>query len=178
MIKKSYIAGLMLSGLLFGTTLCGCKNDTDIPRESVSAMESTAMTEETTVMDIYEVAKTLANTCSFSSELVENKAYLETHMFNFMEQKDCYVGYTAYVPAEITPEEIMVFEVKTDEDVGAVTTKLNAYVAYQREEYGRYLASAVPKLDDPVILVKDKTIIYIISMDNAAAKEATEALLH
>ena len=90
---------------------------------------------------------------------------------------DIFNAYAAYVPAGITPEEVLVFETKTEADAQALQEKLTSYVDYQIAQYSDYAAGQVPKLDKPVIAVKGCTVVYVISEDNAAAAEVVRGQL-
>ena len=132
---------------------------------------------ETQPIDVPTLAQTLAASCAFSEELMANNAYLENHLYGFMTMGDIFNAYAAYVPAGITPEEVLVFETKTEADAQALQEKLTSYVDYQIAQYSDYAPGQVPKLDKPVIAVKGCTVVYVISEDNAAAAEVVRGQL-
>ncbi len=167
---------LLAASLLLTLTLTAvsCGGDTTPDVTDTSAADTAAVTE-VRPMDVPTLAQTLASSCAFSEELTANNAYLKNHLFGFAV--DSFVTYAAYVPADITPEEVLVFETKTEDDAAALVEKLNAYVTYQIAQYSDYKPGEVPKLDNPVIATRGCTVVYVISEDNAAAAEVVKGLL-
>lgn len=165
---------LLLLAAAAAFTACGTPSDkTD---DAASSDTSAQVQTEASVHTVGKIAEALADTCPFSEALTQNDAYLANHPFGFSALGDKLVSYTAYVPVGIIPEEILVFETADASDTQAIVDKLNAYVAYQTSEYESYAASQVPKLENPVIVTHGNFVIYVISADNAAAKEAVGAL--
>ncbi len=171
------VSVLAAIALLVALLLSSCSGDT-VPAGTVPAGTDNAVTTEATVtMTGPELAAHLATACTFTETLTQNDVYLANHAFGFGALADKLESYTAYVPAGIVPEEVFVFCLKNEADVAEVVDKLNAYVAYQATEYAGYAAAEVPKLDDPVILAKDKTVVYVVSKDNAAAHDTVKEVL-
>lgn len=173
---SGYASLLLLLAAAAAFSACGTPSDRTDESAGVSSDTSAQVQTEASVRTVGEIAEALADTCTFSESLTRNDAYLANHPFGFSALGDKLVSYTAYVPAGIIPEEILVFETADASDTQAIVDKLNAYVAYQSSEYASYAASQVPKLDDPVIVTHGNFVIYVISADNAAAKEAVSAL--
>lgn len=173
MMKLKLIAAALLLTLIL--TVVSCGGDTTTTETTDTTADDTAAVTEVQPMDVPTLAQTLSASCTFSEELMANDAYLKNHLFGFAV--DTFVTYAAYVPAGITPEEVLVFETKTEEDAKALVDKLNAYVTYQIAQYSDYASGQVPKLDNPVIEVKGCTVVYVISEDNAAAAEVVKGLL-
>lgn len=173
MMKLKLIAAALL--LTLTLTVVSCGGDTTTTETTDTTADDTAAVTEVQPMDVPTLAQTLSASCTFSEELMANDAYLKNHLFGFAV--DTFVTYAAYVPAGITPEEVLVFETKTEEDAKALVDKLNAYVTYQIAQYSDYAPGQVPKLDNPVIEVKGCTVVYVISEDNAAAAEVVKGLL-
>ena len=175
-MKLKLIAAALLLTLSLTAVSCG-GDTTTTENPDTTATGDTAAVTEVQPIDVPTLAQTLATSCTFSEELMLNNAYLENHIYGFMTLGDIFSTYAAYVPASITPEEIFVFETKTEADTAALVDKLKAYVDYQATEYAKYAAGQVPKLDNPVIEVKGCTVVYVISEDNAAAAEVVKGLL-
>lgn len=173
MMKLKLIAAALLLAMTLTAVSCG--GDTTTTETTDTASADTAAVTEVQPIDVPTLAQTLATSCTFSEELMENNVYLKNHTYGFAV--DSCVSYAAYVPAGITPEEILVFEAKTEDDAAALVNQLNAYVEYLIGEYGDYAPAQVPKLDDPVIAAKGCTVVYVISEDNAAAAEVVKGLL-
>lgn len=174
MIKLKLTATVLL--LTLSLTAVSCGGDGTVTNTTTDSADTAAVTEQQ-MMDVPTLAQTLADSCTFSEELMANNAYLENHLYGFMALGDIFNAYTAYVPAGITPEEVLVFETKTEADAATLVEKLNGYVTYQISQYSDYAAGQVPKLDKPVIEVKGCTVVYVISEDNAAAAEVVQGLL-
>ena len=175
MMKLKLIATALLLTLTLTAVSCGGDPVTDDTTD-VSAANTAAVTEVQPI-DVPTLAQTLSTSCAFSEELMLNNVYLENHLYGFMTLGDIYNAYAAYVPAGITPEEVLVFETKTEADAKTLQDKLTSYVDYQISQYSDYAPGQVPKLEKPVIAVKGCTVVYVISEDNAAAAEVVRGLL-
>ena len=170
---KQITTALLLAAMLTAS-MVSCGGDTTTEHPDTTTADTAAVTEVQTI-DVPTLAQTLSTSCVFSEELMANNAYLENHLYGFAV--DTCASYAAYVPAGITPEEVLVFETKTEDDAKALQEKLTSYVDYQVAQYSDYAPGQVPKLDKPVIAVKGCTVVYVISEDNAAAAETVKGLL-
>ena len=175
MMKLKLTAAALLLSLTL--TAVSCSGDPAVTDSTGTGAPDTAAVTETQPIAVPTLAQTLAASCAFSEELMPNNAYLENHLYGFMTMGDIFNAYAAYVPAGITPEEVLVFETKTEADAQALQEKLTSYVDYQIAQYSDYAAGQVPKLDKPVIAVKGCTVVYVISEDNAAAAEVVRGQL-
>ena len=173
MMKLKLTAAALLLALTLTAVSCG-GNDPVTENTDTNTADTAAVTEVQPI-DVPTLAATLSTSCAFSEELMANNAYLENHLYGFAV--DTFVSYAAYVPAGITPEEVLVFETKTEDDAKALQEKLTSYVDYQVAQYSDYAPGQVPKLDNPVIAVKGCTVVYVISEDNAAAAEIVKGLI-
>ena len=171
-MKLKLIAATLL--LTLSLTAVSCGGDTTTEHPDTTTADTAAVTEVQPI-DVPTLAQTLAASCAFSEELMANNAYLENHLYGFVV--DTCASYAAYVPAGITPEEVLVFEAKTEDDAKALQETLTSYVDYQVAQYSAYAPGQVPKLDKPVIAVKGCTVVYVISEDNAAAAEVVKGLI-
>lgn len=174
MMKLKLTAAALLLALTLTAVSCGGDPAVTDGTDTANATDSAVVTEVQPI-DVLTLAQTLSDSCTFSETLMANDMYLKNHLYGFAV--DTFVSYAAYVPAGITPEEVLVFETKTEDEAKALVDKLNAYVEYQIGEYSDYAPGQVPKLDKPVIEVKGCTVVYVISEDNAAAAEVVKGLL-
>ena len=115
MMKLKLIAAALLLAMTLTAVSCG--GDTTTTETTDTASADTAAVTEVQPIDVPTLAQTLATSCTFSEELMENNVYLKNHTYGFAV--DSCVSYAAYVPAGITPEEILVFEAKTEDDAAA-----------------------------------------------------------
>ncbi|MBO5648638.1 MAG: DUF4358 domain-containing protein [Clostridia bacterium] len=167
-------AALLLAMMLFAVSCTD--TPTQNPDDSTSTDTSTSITERVP-LELGVLARALADTCTFSEPLTQNDAYLKNHLYGFSAQADNMVACTAYVPAGITPEEVLVFEMKTADAANTIADMLRGYVTYQETQYGSYKPEEVPKLDDAVIVVDGTFVVYVVSTDNAAANKTVSDLL-
>ena len=174
MMKLKLTAAALLTAIALTAVSCGGDPAVTDTTDTTGAPDTAAVTEVQPI-DVPTLAQTLSSSCAFSEELMANDAYLKNHLYGFAV--DSFAAYAAYVPAGITPEEVLVFETKTEDDAKALVDKLNAYVEYQIAQYSDYAPGQVPKLDNPVIAVKGCTVVYVISEDNAAAAEVVKGLI-
>ncbi|MBR5870475.1 MAG: DUF4358 domain-containing protein [Clostridia bacterium] len=171
-MKMKLIAAALLLTMMLSAVSCGGNPATT---DTTDTAADTAAVTEVQPIDVPTLAQTLATSCAFSEELMSNDVYLKNHMYGFGVED--LVAYAAYVPVSITPEEVFVFETKTEDAAKALADKLGDYVAYQISQYSDYAAAQVPKLDKPVIVTKGCVVVYIISEDNAAAAEVVKGLI-
>ena len=178
MMKCKLTAAALLLTLMLTAVSCGSDTtDTTDTTGTTGPADTVITTEAEEPLDLQTLAKTLSEACTFSEALAQNDAYLQNHLYGFMSLSEQITSCTAYVPSGITPEEILVFEMKSADDTAALTTMLNSYVSYQISQYSDYAPAQVPKLEDPVILTHDNMVVYIISEDNSAAASTAKNLL-
>ena len=163
-----WIAVLLLGVVLL---LASCGNAAGSQGESSQTPGSDA---EPVVLDVAAIASKLAQECSFSEELAENSPYLASKFRSLAEGTE---SCAAYVPTGITPEEVFVFEMKTEEDALQAKTVLESYVSRQKSDYADYAPLQVPKLENPVILISGKFVVYVVSEDNSSAETVAKAAL-
>ena len=155
---------LLASVLLFS---CGGGNP--------SADDTSAVSASSVVKEPKAIGAALAAQCAFTDPLEENDVYLETHPFSFINDK--IAGYEAYIAPGISTEEVFVFEMKSEADTKALVDRLEAYAEKQRDDFSKYAADEVPKLDDAVIGAYGNFVIYVVSVDNGAAAQIVEAMM-
>ncbi|MBO4229067.1 MAG: DUF4358 domain-containing protein [Clostridia bacterium] len=171
MKKISALIPFLLLILVLSLVSCGSPSGATQPGASQTGPSSDS---EPVVLDIAAVAARLASECSFSEELTENSAYLSAKFRSLAEQTESCV---AYVPTGITPEEVFVFEMKSEEDTAQVKSVLESYVSRQKSDYADYAPLQVPKLENPVILTSGKVVVFVVSVDNEAAESVAKSVL-
>ncbi|MBE6885420.1 MAG: DUF4358 domain-containing protein [Ruminococcaceae bacterium] len=70
-----------------------------------------------------------------------------------------------------TPEEIAIFQCADAATANAVKAACETRIAEQKEAFVDYVPAEMPKLEDPVIVVKGNWVVMVISGDDATAEQ-------
>lgn len=85
---------------------------------------------------------------------------------------DCQV----YLPTSTNAEALALLVLSSAEDVQAVKSACETWIADQIESYQDYAPAHVPKLEGAVVSVRENTVLLVVGSDPAAAKTAVDEL--
>lgn len=120
-------------------------------------------------VDVSALAQKLAAEVKFEDELTKIEIDMVEKLYG-IEQADI-VSAAVYEGTGSTAEEAAVFEAKDGDSAKRIQTAVNQRVEDQKESYVDYIPEEMPKLENPVIVVKDNYVVLCISSDNETAKK-------
>ena len=149
---KTVLAGALLCTVLTG---CGSSAEAPAPADAIKSLQSElTFTDQMTDLDS-------EGACRFydlDATLVADSA--------------------AYVGSGATAESLAAFTAKDSDSADQLVEALGAFVDGWIEGYSSYKPEEVPKLESAVIDRQGETVVFCVTDDNAAAKDAVQAVLH
>lgn len=119
-------------------------------------------------LDIEQVARDIRDSGKFVDELER----LDDSAVPFIYDLGSPVKAVVYAGSAATPEEIIVAEYESAEACKAGYDKVNAHLSEQRDTFDDYNAEYRPLLNEPLFVQAGKYLIYCVSNDYNASKEA------
>lgn len=136
----------------------------------------TACGSANVTIDVNEAADTLKTNLSYAGSLEELGSKMLENTYDEIDTESI-TAYKAYVSADVTAEEVAVFEMKDDAAATALKTVLEAHVQAQKEIYADYSPEGVVRLDKAVIRQSGKYVILCISDDTDKVASEVDKLL-
>lgn len=136
----------------------------------------TACGSANVTIDVNEAADTLKTNLSYAGSLEELGSKMLENTYDEIDTESI-TAYKAYVSADVTAEEVAVFEMKDDAAAAALKTVLEAHVQAQKEIYADYSPEGVVRLEKAVIRQSGKYVILCISDDTDKVASEVDKLL-
>ena len=139
-------------------------------------MNTSSINEEREVIiDINKLAEDIKNQKVFDDtlEIIEKDIAITNYNFNNEIIQDL----VSYVSTGATAEEILVIEAKDKNSIKAIEEKITERIKERKEAFASYLPNEVYKLENPVLIIKDKYIILCIWNNSQNMSEYIEKYL-
>ncbi len=139
-------------------------------------MNTSSINEEREVIiDINKLAEDIKNQKMFDDtlEIIEKDIAITNYNFNNETIQDL----VSYVSTGATAEEILVIEAKDKNSIKAIEEKITERIKERKEAFASYLPNEVYKLENPVLIIKDKYIILCICNNSQNMSEYIEKYL-
>ena len=139
-------------------------------------MNTSSINEEREVIiDINKLAENIKNQKVFDDtlEIIEKDIAITNYNFNNEIIQDL----VSYVSTGATAEEILVIEAKDKNSIKAIEEKIIERIKERKEAFASYLPNEVYKLENPVLIIKDKYIILCICNNSQNMSEYIEKYL-
>lgn len=139
-------------------------------------MNTSSINEEREVIiDINKLAEDIKNQKMFDDtlEIIEKDIAITNYNFNNETIQDL----VNYVSTGATAEEILVIEAKDKNSIKAIEEKITERIKERKEAFASYLPNEVYKLENPVLIIKDKYIILCICNNSQNMSEYIEKYL-
>ena len=139
-------------------------------------MNTSSINEEREVIiDINKLAEDIKNQKVFDDtlEIIEKDIAITNYNFNNEIIQDL----VSYVSTGATAEEILVIEAKDKNSIKAIEEKIIERIKERKEAFASYLPNEVYKLENPVLIIKDKYIILCICNNSQNMSEYIEKYL-
>lgn len=145
----------VLTGALLCAALTGCGASAPAPADAV---------------------KTLEGELTFTDQMSELDNESACRFYDLDEE--LVTDGAAYVGSGATAESLAAFTAKDSDSADAIVEALGTFVDGWVEGYSSYKPEEVPKLESAVIDRQGETIVFCVTADNDAAKDAVQAVLH
>ena len=119
--------------------------------------------------DIDGFAAEILSSIEFKDTMSETADNVTARMFHF--EANSVVAGKVYTGGGSTAEEFAIFEAENHDKAEALGKKLRERVEEKKPNFETYKPEEMPKLNDPVIIVKGNVAMMCISDDNDTAKE-------
>lgn len=158
--KKTLCVILAAASMSLACVSCGGGDDKE--------GDKTAPT--TVVYDVAETADKIKSEISFEDSLVEFDSGKIEKILGVAP--DAYNSAKVYVSSTgATPEEIACFEAKNSSMATTIKASLEVRLTNQKNTFTDYKPEQAPKLNDAVLVTRDNYVFFVVSGDNAKAKE-------
>ncbi len=125
--------------------------------------------------DLKSVAEEIKNATTFEGEVGEaNPAIIvKTHEIN----ADGVINAYGWIGGGASAEEIVVFEMKSEEECKKAKEDLDKYVESRIKSFENYIPEEVPKLEKAFVFAKDKFAALVIAKEKGMAEEILEGFV-
>ena len=147
-----------------GLAACGDKKD-DSSKDTKTESTTAAVQEDFSVSELADKLKaegSFTDLAPLDSKIGERLYDLDAEQI----EADAY-----YSNSNATAEDVAVIKVKDESYTATVKKAIEDRVAEQKESFKDYNAAEVPKLEDAVIKVSGKYVVFVVSGDSAKAKD-------
>ena len=164
-------AAVMMLSACAAMTSCGSEDkpaetaDTTAPAASAEPAQAPAAAAASTASDI---ADKLHSEITYVDSLNELSAAMIEKIYGIPEAK--YTNGKVYIGGVSTAEEIACFDAVDEAAAAEIKTACDNRIAAQIKSVESYNPGELPKLQDPVLVVKGTQVLMCLSNDNAKAK--------
>lgn len=131
--------------------------------------------EKEITIDINKLAEDIRNQDMFDDTL--EKIEKDVAITNYSFENETIQDIVSYVSTGATAEEILVLESKDKSNIESIKEKINERINERKEAFASYLPDEVYKLENPVLITKDKYIILCICNNSQNMNEYIEKYL-
>ena len=131
--------------------------------------------EKEVIIDINKLAEDIKNQNMFDDTLEKIEKYVAITNYSF--ENETIQDIVSYVSTGATAEEILVIEAKDKNSIKAIEEKITERIKERKEAFASYLPNEVCKLENPVLIIKDKYIILCICNNSQNMSEYIEKYL-
>ena len=166
-MKKKIICVVLLSAIVCGIASCG---DSKPAATTTAAASTAAPAANESDASASDVTKAVLDEIPINSAFEKQKESLEDY-FDDLDVSDI-VDFSYYICASgAYPDEIAVFKFESADDAEEAVESVEARLEYQKTTYKDYTPDEYYKLEDAVIEQNGEWLIYLVTSDNAKAKE-------
>ena len=163
-------AAVMLAAA--GMTSCGGNGGEEKPAATepaaTAAPADPAQAQPAAASSAADIADRLRNEITYVDSLNELSAAMIEKIYGISADK--YTGGKVYVGGVATAEEIACFDAVDEAAAAEIKTACENRIAAQIKSVESYNPNELPKLQDPVLVVKGNSVLMCLSNDNDKAK--------
>lgn len=127
-------------------------------------------------INIEELASEISESGAFEDQLI--KVDSEMTMSDYGFTKDEVKSIVSYQGSGATSEEIVILELNDKSNLNSVKEKINTRITERKEAFTSYLPKEVGKIDNNIMKVKGKYVIFCISNDSNKVNNAINEVVN
>ena len=127
------------------------------------------MNKEITI-DIDKLSENIIKNVDFEDEMNITDAETVRRLYNI----DNAISEKVYLSSGATAEEVAIFEFENKENAKESVEKVNERIENQKSSYSGYVPKEVKRLEDAILIQKDKYIVFCVTEDKNAQKLISE----
>lgn len=127
------------------------------------------MNKEITI-DIDKLSENIIKNVDFEDEMNITDAETVKRLYNI----DNAISEKVYLSSGATAEEVAIFEFENKENAKEAVAKVNERIENQKSSYSGYAPKEVKRLEDAILIQKDKYIVFCVTEDKNAQKLISE----
>ena len=123
-------------------------------------------TNKEITIDIDKLSENIIKNVDFEDEMNITDAETVKKLYNI----DNAISEKVYLSSGATAEEVAIFEFASRENAKEAVEKVNERIENQKSSYSGYAPKEVKRLEDAVLIQKDKYIVFCVTEDKNAQK--------
>ena len=123
-------------------------------------------TNKEITIDIDKLSENIIKNVEFEDEMNITDAETVKKLYNI----DNTISEKVYLSSGATAEEVAIFEFESKENAKEAVEKVNERIENQKSSYSGYAPKEVKRLEDAVLIQKDKYIVFCVTEDKNAQK--------
>lgn len=127
-------------------------------------------TNKEITIDIDKLSENIIKNVEFEDEMNITDAETVKKLYNI----DNAISEKVYLSSGATAEEVAIFEFESKENAKEAVEKVNERIENQKSSYSGYAPKEVKRLEDAILIQKDKYIVFCVTEDENARKLISE----
>ena len=127
-------------------------------------------TNKEITIDIDKLSEDIIKNVDFEDEMNITDAETVKRLYNI----DNAISEKVYLSSGATAEEVAIFEFASRENAKEAVEKVNERIENQKSSYSGYAPKEVKRLEDAILIQKDKYIVFCVTEDENAQKLISE----
>lgn len=127
-------------------------------------------TNKEIIIDIDKLSEDIIKNVDFEDEMNITDAETVKRLYNI----DNAISEKVYLSSGATAEEVAIFEFASRENAKEAVEKVNERIENQKSSYSGYAPKEVKRLEDAILIQKDKYIVFCVTEDKNAQKLISE----
>ena len=127
-------------------------------------------TNKEITIDIDKLSEDIIKNVDFEDEMNITDAETVKRLYNI----DNAISEKVYLSSGATAEEVAIFEFASRENAKEAVEKVNERIENQKSSYSGYAPKEVKRLEDAILIQKDKYIVFCVTEDKNAQKLISE----
>lgn len=124
-------------------------------------------------IDAQKTGDSLVQKIEFKDQLTQIDSDIAKDIYEINFEK---VKATAFIGSGATSEELVIFEAESKDKAKQILTLAKKHIEEQKQDYESYNPKEIKKLDNAIVIQKDKYVIICVTEDVSAEKIINNSL--